>query len=86
MPDSFPPSEYGGKVQRNTVQPPRTPRGHKGHTPTASEKATLMYTTGDDEDSTKPPDNGEAFSGLLPEKEARAAMPKQEKFVEREGW
>lgn len=75
------PSEYGGKVQRNGIQPPVTPKGAPGHEPTASEKLRLTYLTGQDEDSTKAPDNGEAFSGLLPAKEA-TELAKAEKTTQ----
>lgn len=40
------------------------------HTPTASEKLRLLYTTGD-ETGRANPDDGSAFHGLLPEVEAR---------------
>ena len=69
------PSEYGGRPQRNTIQPPVAPNGQPGHEPTASEKLRLTYLTGQDEDSTKLPDNGESFSGLLPIKQAREDAP-----------
>ena len=59
MPDALGgPSEFGGKVQKNRVQP-------SPHVPTASEKLMLLYTTGD-VDGSKNPDAGEAFSGLIP--------------------
>lgn len=70
------PTEYGGKVQRNTIQPPVTPRGHKGHTElTNDERLRLIYMTGQDEDTTRDPDGGEAFSGLLPLSEAEKINP-----------
>lgn len=66
MPDSLgPPSEFGGKVQRNRVQPPP-------HIPTPSERMMLLYTTGS-ESGTQDPDGGESFSGLLPIERAREA-------------
>lgn len=68
MPAPGPASEFGGKVQRNGIQPPVTPNGHKGHQPTASEKLSLLYRTGT-EDSTADPDGGLAMTGLLPESE-----------------
>lgn len=59
MPDALgPSSEFGGKIQKNRVQP-------SPHVPTASEKLMLLYTTGD-VDGTKNPDSGEAFAGLIP--------------------
>lgn len=70
------PSEYGGKVQRNTIQPPVTPRGHAGHTElTNDELLRLSYLTGQTEDTTMPPDTGEAFTGLLPLSEAEKINP-----------
>lgn len=68
MPDSLgPPSEFGGKVGRNRVQPPP-------HEPTASEQLMLTYTTGDPSGinpftKKRAPDNGESWEGLLPLKE-----------------
>jgi hypothetical protein len=82
MPDKFPPSEFGGKGQRNTIQPPVTPRGHAGHSPTESERLRLQYLTGQDEDSTRDPDGGEAFTGLLPEEEARELVGEPEKYLD----
>lgn len=69
------PSEFGGKSQKNTIQPPITPRGGRGHTPTPSEEMHLLYATGQTVDSTRPPDTGEAMTGILPLREAKAAMP-----------
>ena len=75
------PSEFGGKPQRNTIQPPVTPRGHKGHTDlTNDELLRLTYLTGQTEDTTRDPDGGEAFSGLLPIEEAAKINPPPEKF------
>lgn len=75
------PTEYGGKVQRNTIQPPVTPRGHKGHTElTNDELLRLGYLTGQTIDTTRVPDNGEAFRGLLLESEAAKINPEPEKF------
>lgn len=76
------PSEYGGRVQRNGIQPPVTPKGAPGHEPTASEKLRLIYQTGQDEDSTRNPDSErESFNGLLPPKEA-IEVAKREKTQE----
>lgn len=85
MPDRMPPSEYGGRVQRNTIQPPISPSGMKGHSPDAAEKLRLQYMTGQDEDSTVDHDNGEAFSGILPLDEALEAMPQPALFKETNG-
>lgn len=63
MPAPYPPSEFGGKIQRNNVQPPP-------HEPTESERLSLMYRTGD-ESGQSMPDGGEAFNGLVSEDEAR---------------
>lgn len=60
MPDPGPPSEFGGKVRPNRVQPPP-------HEPTASEKLMLLYTTGDETGATDPVPT--VFEGLLPEDE-----------------
>jgi hypothetical protein len=60
MPDPGPPSEFGGKIQRNGVQPPP-------HEPTASEQLSLMYRTGDLTGATD--DVPTVFEGLLPEEE-----------------
>lgn len=76
MPNAMGPSEYGGKTQRNGIQPPVSPSGMKGHTPTADEKQRLLHSTGQTEDSTSPPDGGEAFSGILPLREAQEKAPK----------
>lgn len=58
MPDALPPSEFGGKVRLNRTQP-------SPHEVTPSERLMLTYTTGD-ETGNSDPDDGEAFSGLLP--------------------
>lgn len=65
-------SEFGGSPQRNGIQPPITPLGTPGHLPTASEELGLFYMTGQIEDSTRNRDNGEAFTGLIPEEEQLA--------------
>jgi hypothetical protein len=82
VPDSMPPSEMGGKVQRNTIQPPQTPSGMRGHSPTAIETQRLALHTGQDIDSTRDFDTGEAFNGLLPEVEQRALAPQPELYRE----
>lgn len=75
------PTEYGGKVQRNTIQPPVTPRGNKGHTElTNDELLRLGYLTGQTIDTTRNPDEGEAFAGLLPLSEAEKINLDPEKF------
>lgn len=81
MPDKLAPSEFGGKAQRNRVQPPVTPDGRAGHTPTASEQVMLTYTTGDPT-GVSDPDNGEAFSGLLPIEQAKELIPEPEPFTD----
>jgi hypothetical protein len=62
------PTEFGGRVQKNTIQPPVAPKPSKsiptGHIPTSTETLRLQYLTGQTADSTRPPDNGEAFSGI----------------------
>ena len=80
------PSEFGGTVQRNGIAPPITPRGHAGHRDlSAAEKVHLFYVTGQDIDTTRAPDSGEAFTGILPLKEAIEAMPKPEKWIDANG-
>lgn len=61
MPGAGPPSEFGGRQQRNRVQPPP-------HEPTASEMLMLGYTTGD-ESGALAPDDGAAFNGLIDERQ-----------------
>lgn len=69
MPAKNTPSEFGGRVQRNGVQP-------RPHRPTSSEALSLLYRTGS-EDGINPftkrnePDSGEAFEGLLPKAEQK---------------
>jgi len=79
------PSEFGGTTQRNGIAPPVTPRGHRGHTElSAEEKMKLFYRTGQDEDTTADPDDGEAFTGLLPEEEQKALRPPVEKWIDQQ--
>lgn len=77
MPNVNKPTEFGGRVQRNGIQPPVAPKPSRsiptGHVPTGAEKLKLQYQTGQTEDSTRSPDNGEAFTGILPLKEQIAA-------------
>ena len=81
MVDRLKASEFGGKVQKNTIMPPRTPAGTPGHTNLpAHEKLRLDYLTGQHEDTTRDPDSGEAWTGILPEKEARELMPKPDLY------
>jgi len=81
MPDKLPPSEWGGRVQKNRVQPPITPAGTQGHNPLddPSEQVMLTYTTGDPT-GLSDPDDGEAFAGLLPLEQALELLPEHEKF------
>lgn len=76
MPDSTE-TEYGGKVQKNRVQP-IIPTGEHGlsHEPTAAEQVMLTYTTAD-ETGASDPDDGEAFAGLVPEEERLAELKQQ---------
>lgn len=80
MPDALgKPSEFGGKVQPNRVQPPP-------HVPTPSERLMLMYTTGD-ESGTLPPDpNGDVFAGFLPEEQQRAIAEASGLLKKGEAW
>lgn len=78
------PSEFGGRVQRNGVQP-------RPHVPTRSEALSLLYRTGS-ETGKNPftgkmePDHGEAFSGLLPEKEQKKIREQAGDLVKGEVW
>lgn len=66
MAGSGPASEFGGKPKRNGVQP-------RPHTPTASEKLMLGYTTGDESGDTIIRDpEGVIMTGLNPRKEQEA--------------
>lgn len=73
-------TEFGGGVQRNTIQPPVTPKGNKGHTPDSAETLRLQYLTGQIEDSTKDPD-GVSFDGLRPLPEVLAELPEPDKYL-----
>ena len=66
-------TEFGGKVQRNGVQPPP-------HVPTANERLSLTYRTGDPSGRTDP-DDGEIFAGLRTTAAQRAAMEAAGAFV-----
>lgn len=70
MTDDMPPSEFGGKTMRNGVQP-------FPHVPTASERLSLTYRTGDPS-GVKDLDGGDAFAGVLP-------LTKQKALREAEG-
>lgn len=61
----MPPSEFGGAVNINGIQP-------LPHQLTGSEKLRLAYRTGQEVDRDRPPDSGTAFNGLLPEDIQRA--------------
>lgn len=77
------PSEFGGTTQRNGIAPPVTPNGHTGHVDLlALEKLRLIYLTGQDEDTTRKPDDGEAFTGILPLEEALEIMPQPAKWID----
>lgn len=78
----LPASEFGGKPQRNGIQPPLTPQGKHGHSLTVSERLRMIYTTGQDADSTRDRDGGEAFTGILPLAEQLAVMPKPELYID----
>ncbi len=64
MPDALPPSEFGGKIQRNGIMPPP-------HSPTAAEKLSLTYRTGDETGKTNDDRYAETFNGLLEEGKQR---------------
>lgn len=73
MPDPYPPSEFGGKTGPNGFQPVPP------HVMTASEKLRALYTTGD-ESGQSSLDDGDAFTGMLPEDEQRAIRAAQGAF------
>lgn len=84
MPDRLAPSEFGGKVGKNRVQP-------LPHLPTSSEALMLLYTTGAESGvnpytGLREPDNGEAFNGLLPEKVQRALREQAGDLKKGEVW
>lgn len=84
MPSSNAPSEFGGRVQRNGTQP-------RPHVPTPSEELTLTYRTGSPTGinpftSRPEPDNGEAFTGLLPEKVQRAIRESEGDLAKGQVW
>lgn len=65
MPADLPPSEFGGKVQDNTIQG-RSPNGEFIHQPTASERLRLTYVAGvpaDSDDDVLAPRDEFAFTG-----------------------
>jgi hypothetical protein len=79
MPDPYKPSEFGGKIQENRVQPPP-------HIPNQAERLMLLYTTGD-ESGQSSPDNGETFEGMLPIELARdAALARGVSFAKGEAF
>lgn len=49
------PSEFGGKAQKNGIQPAEPATSPFGHTMTASEELRLIYTTGQDKDQSMDP-------------------------------
>lgn len=51
MPDPYAPSEFGGKILRNNIQPAISPAGKQGHTPDPGEELTLFYRTMKTDDS-----------------------------------
>lgn len=83
------PSEFGGTTQRNGIAPPVTPLGNKGHTLeqlSAAEKLHLIYATGQEINTTLPPDpEGTPFEGLEPLKIAEPKMPVQPKWIDSNG-
>jgi len=63
---------------RNGVQP-------RPHVPTSSEELSLLYRTGDPTGRSDP-DNGEVFSGLLPESVQRALRAQAGDLSKGETW
>jgi hypothetical protein len=75
------PSEFEGHRQRNTLAPPVTPAGTRGHEPTPSERLRLTYLTGQSEDSTALPVDG-VMEGLLPADVQAPLAPKPRKWAD----
>lgn len=80
MPDTLPPSEFGGKSNALGIQP-------HPHKPNEFERLRSIYLTGN-EDGTDLPQhtNHEAFVGLLPEEEQRAIMEEKGAFEKGQIW
>jgi hypothetical protein len=80
MPDSVgPASEFGGKVQRNGVQPPP-------HIPTAKERLSLIYRTGSESGTADPDPNGDIWAGLRDEATQRAVREAEGVLNKGEVW
>lgn len=80
MPDDLgPASEFGGKVQKNRVQP-------IPHVPTPSERLMLLYTTGDESGLTNPDPNGDVMDGLLPEEVQRGLRESEGVLAKGQVW
>jgi len=75
---ALPPSEYGGRAQKNGVQPPP-------HIPTPSERLSLLYRTGD-ESGISDADTGEVFSGLRSAETQRAIREAEGLFEHGQVW
>lgn len=63
MPDPYAPSEFGGKITKNLIQPPISPAGKTGHTPDPGEALGLFYRTMTEDDSGV--QDADYFHGLL---------------------
>jgi hypothetical protein len=63
MPDPYAPSEFGGKMTRNLVQPDVTPTGAKGHEPDVGERLGLYYRSLDETGHSEP--DVDLWHGLL---------------------
>lgn len=80
MPDAFgKPSEFGGKIMKNGVQPPP-------HVPTASERLSLMYRTGTESGMADPDPNGDIWAGLREETVQRSVREAEGVFSKGEVW
>ena len=80
MPDSVgPASEFGGKVQKNGVQPPP-------HVPTAAERLSLMYRTGSESGLYDADPNGDIWNGLRDEATQRAVRQAEGVLDKGEVW
>lgn len=74
MSDGLPPSEFGGKTNRNGINP-------APYRPNADESLSLLYRTGDSTGNTfmAKKDEGVVFNGLIP-------FDEQMKIIEDKGW
>lgn len=77
MPDQFPPSEFGGKINDKGIQPPP-------HAPTASERLTMVYRTGTE--SGVGSLDTDVWGGLRPEARQRAIRAAEGALAKGQTW